>query len=156
VVESPTPFVAAQVSACPAVFCVRAAAAQPALTLAMPDSGSLVVQFTVTADVYHPFVPSVPLTTGVTTGGVLSPGIFKESVTVCVTVQDALRQLESFTSTVNTMLLGPPGRYVPLMIPAGEMLSPAVARFEPTSLKLSGRVPPLTSGPLLKEFRSTL
>src|SRR5262252_4331712 len=69
VVVSPAPFVAVQVSVWPAVFCVSVTDAQPALVLAMPDSGSLVVQVTVTADVYQLFDPSVPLTTGVTTGG---------------------------------------------------------------------------------------
>ncbi len=42
----------------------------------MIDSGSVTDQLTVTLVVYQPLRPSVPVITGVTTGGVGSPGTF--------------------------------------------------------------------------------
>src|SRR5205823_2630153 len=51
--------------------------------LAIPDSGSAVVQVMVIFDVYQPFCPTVPLTVGVTTGGVTSGG--SETANVWVT-----------------------------------------------------------------------
>src|SRR5262249_5566026 len=50
-------------------------ASQP-LVDRITDSGSTTVQLSVTLVVYQPFVPSVPKRTGVTCGGVGSPGVF--------------------------------------------------------------------------------
>ena len=64
-----SPFVAVQVNATPAVSAFTSWLSHPLLDK-MPDSGSTVVQETVTSLVYQPLLPSVPVTCGVTTGGV--------------------------------------------------------------------------------------
>ena len=68
---SPSPFFAEQVSAVPGVLAVRVCVVQPTEE-AMPVSGSVVYQLTVTEPVYQPFAPAVPVMVGVITGGVLS------------------------------------------------------------------------------------
>ena len=55
----------------PAVSLVTLAASQPLLAL-MADSASTTLQVTETLLVYQPLLPSVPLTVGVITGGVVS------------------------------------------------------------------------------------
>ncbi len=62
--ESPAPLVAKQVSVIPAMSVVEP---QP-LDDAMPDSGSVTLQLTVTVPVYQPFAPIGPLTVGTITG----------------------------------------------------------------------------------------
>src|SRR5919204_6965806 len=69
----PPSLVAEQVSVVPVVSAVSVIASQP-LVERITDSGSVTDQFTVTLLVYQPFEPSVPVMTGVTTGGVGSPG----------------------------------------------------------------------------------
>jgi hypothetical protein len=64
---------AVQFSCIPVVFAVNVDESQPVVER-MIDSGSVTVQFTVTLVVYQPALPSVPVITGVTTGGVGSPG----------------------------------------------------------------------------------
>ena len=56
----------------PAVSLLTVTALQPAVE-EIDDSGSVAVQLTLTLLVYQPFAPKVPVTTGVTTGGVVSP-----------------------------------------------------------------------------------
>ena len=68
---SPSPFFAEQVRVVPGVSVVSVWVAQP-VEVAMPDSGSVVDQETVTGPVYQPFAPAVPVMVGVITGGVLS------------------------------------------------------------------------------------
>jgi hypothetical protein len=66
---------AEQVKVAPVVSAVIVVASQP-LVDRITDSGSTTVQLSVTLVVYQPFVPSVPKMTGVTCGGVGSPGVF--------------------------------------------------------------------------------
>jgi hypothetical protein len=66
---------AVQVNVAPVVSDVIVVASQP-LVDRITDSGSTTVQLSVTFVVYQPFVPSVPKRTGVTWGGVGSPGVF--------------------------------------------------------------------------------
>src|SRR5436190_1288780 len=66
---------AEHVNVAPVVSEVIVVASQP-LVDRITDSGSMTVQFRVTLVVYQPFVPSVPKMTGVTCGGVGSPGVF--------------------------------------------------------------------------------
>jgi hypothetical protein len=66
---------AEQVNVAPVVSDVIVVASQP-LVDRITDSGSTTVQFSVALVVYQPFVPSVPKITGVTCGGVGSPGVF--------------------------------------------------------------------------------
>ena len=70
-VERPAPLVAEQVSVVPGVLAVNVWVAQP-VEVAMPDSGSEVVQLTVTGPVYQPFAPVGPVMVGVMSGAVLS------------------------------------------------------------------------------------
>src|SRR5436190_2690201 len=70
-VESPTPFVAEQVRVTPAVSAASAAGPQPE-DEAMPDSGSLTLQLTLTELSYQPFRPDVPWMLEVMTGGEVS------------------------------------------------------------------------------------
>jgi hypothetical protein len=65
---------AEHVNVAPVVSEVIVVASQP-LVDRITDSGSTTVQFSVALVVYQPFVPSVPKRTGVTTGGVGSPGV---------------------------------------------------------------------------------
>src|SRR5258706_8276680 len=65
------PFVAEQVRVVPAVSDVRFVVPQP-VEEAMPDCGSVTLHATVTAPLYQPLTPSVPVTIGVITGGVVS------------------------------------------------------------------------------------
>ena len=67
----PAPFVAEHVSVMPAISFARVVDEHP-LEEAMPDSGSVTDQATVTLLRYQPFVPKVPLTVGVIAGGVRS------------------------------------------------------------------------------------
>ena len=69
--DNPAPFVAEQVKVTPAVSVVRVVCAQP-VEDAIPDSGSLTFQTTVTLLLYQPLLPKVPVITGTTTGGVVS------------------------------------------------------------------------------------
>jgi hypothetical protein len=66
---------AEHVKVAPVVSDVIVVASQP-LVDRITDSGSTTVQLSVTLVVYQPFVPSVPKMTGVTCGGVGSPGVF--------------------------------------------------------------------------------
>src|SRR5215210_1509789 len=73
IVVMPPSLSAVQLSCVPAVFDVSVVALQPVVER-ITDSGSEIVQLTVTLVTYHPALPSVPVITGVTTGGVSSPG----------------------------------------------------------------------------------
>jgi hypothetical protein len=73
IVLVPPSLVAEHVRVTPVVSAANVRVSQP-LVLRMIDSGSVMLQLTVVLVTYHPFVPSVPLITGVTTGGVGSPG----------------------------------------------------------------------------------
>ena len=68
---SPTPFVAEQVRVTPAVSVVNVVEVHPEDD-AIPDSGSVTFQETVTVLRYHPLFPKVPAIAGVMTGGVVS------------------------------------------------------------------------------------
>jgi hypothetical protein len=72
-VEVPPSLVALHVSGMPLVSDVSVFVSQPVVER-MIDSGSVTDQLTVTLLTYQLFVPSVPVITGVTTGGVGSPG----------------------------------------------------------------------------------
>jgi hypothetical protein len=65
---------AEHVNVTPVVSEVTVVALQP-LSDKITDSGSTTVQLSVTCVVYQPFVPRVPKRTGVTCGGVGSPGV---------------------------------------------------------------------------------
>src|SRR5512147_1326115 len=67
----PPALVAVQVSVVPVVSVVMLVVPQPEV-LEMVDSLSTTLQLTLTLLVYQPFVPSVPVTVGVITGGVVS------------------------------------------------------------------------------------
>jgi hypothetical protein len=69
----PPALVAVQVKVVPAVSEVTVSGAQPDEEL-MGDSVSVTLQFTRTSLVYQPLLPTVPLTFGVMTGGVVSTG----------------------------------------------------------------------------------
>src|ERR1043166_1051300 len=75
--ESPVPFVAEQVSVTPAVSPGKAVVPHPEED-AMPDSGSVTLQLTVTGLRYQPPLPEVPLMVGVMSGGVASPATSTE------------------------------------------------------------------------------
>ena len=66
---------AVQVNVVPVVSDAIVVASQP-LVDRITDSGSTTVQLSVTLVVNQPFVPGVPKRTGVTWGGVGSPGVF--------------------------------------------------------------------------------
>jgi hypothetical protein len=68
----PPALVAEHVSVMPAVSVLMVVGPQPVDDVTV-DSGSVTVQETLTLLVYHPFVPRVPETLGVITGGVVSP-----------------------------------------------------------------------------------
>lgn len=72
----PAPFVAEQVSVRPEVSVVMGVEPHP-VEDAIPDSGSVALQVTVTLLTYQPLSPSVPVTVGEITGGVLSMMIVK-------------------------------------------------------------------------------
>src|SRR5215471_1237112 len=80
--ESPAPLVAEQVTDKPAVSVVMDVGPHP-VEDAIPDSGSVAFQVTVTLLTYQPFEPSVPVIVGVITAGVLSMTIFRVCVAVC-------------------------------------------------------------------------
>jgi hypothetical protein len=65
--------VAEQVKVVPVVSEFSVTVPQP-VDEEMPDSGSVTVQLTVTTLLYQPLAPTVPLTFGVITGGVVSVG----------------------------------------------------------------------------------
>ena len=69
--DSPAPFLAEHVRVAPGVFVVSVVVSQP-FEDAIPDSLSVTLQLTVTLLWYHPFLPKVPETWGVTSGGVVS------------------------------------------------------------------------------------
>ena len=69
----PPALVAVQVKVVPAVSVLIVVELHPVLDV-MLDSGSVTLQVTVTSLVYQPFVPKVPETLGVMTGGVVSVG----------------------------------------------------------------------------------
>ena len=69
--DNPAPFVAEHCSVTPAVSAVRLVVAQPEDD-AIPDSGSLTIQLTVTLLVYQPLLPKVPVISGAMIGGVVS------------------------------------------------------------------------------------
>ena len=71
----PPSLVAEHVNVAPVASEVIVVASQP-LVDRITDSGSTTVQFSVALVVYQLFVPSVPKMTGVTCGGVGSPGVF--------------------------------------------------------------------------------
>ena len=68
---SPAPFVADQDNVVPSVSVVRLFELQP-VEDAIPDSGSVTLQLTVTLLVYQPLAPAVPVIVGAITGGVVS------------------------------------------------------------------------------------
>src|SRR5439155_19903450 len=70
-IDNPAPFVAEHVRVVPGVSAVSVVAVQPDED-AMPDSGSLTLQLTVTLLLYQPFAPNVPAKCGVINGGVVS------------------------------------------------------------------------------------
>jgi len=70
-VDTPEPFFAEHVSVTEAVSLARVVVVQ-AVEEAMPDSGSVTLQVTVTLLRYHPLLPSVPVIWGMMTGGVVS------------------------------------------------------------------------------------
>jgi hypothetical protein len=67
---SPAPFVAEHVTGVPAVSAVSVVG--PQVGEEIPDSASFTLQLTVTALLYQPFIPTVPLIVGVITGAVVS------------------------------------------------------------------------------------
>ena len=69
--DNPAPFVAEQVEVVPDVSAVRVVGPQPDDD-AIPDSGSLTLQLTVTLLRYQPLLPRVPVICGTIMGGVLS------------------------------------------------------------------------------------
>lgn len=69
--DRPTLFVAEQVNVMPVVSVLKLEVVQP-VEEAIPDSGSLTVQLTVTSPLYQPFDPATPLMLGVMTGAVAS------------------------------------------------------------------------------------
>src|SRR5215472_6173319 len=114
--ESPAPFVAEQVTEKPAVSVVIDVGAHP-VEDAIPDSGSVAFQLTVTLLTYQPFEPIVPAIVGVITGGVLSITILRVCVAVCGWQLETLtRQLESTTCTVKVKV-PPVAGVVPLITP---------------------------------------
>src|SRR5215470_1619602 len=73
-VDRPTPFVAEHVNVTPVVSAVSIVAVQPDED-AIPDSGSITFQLTLTLLLYQPLLPNVPAICGVIIGGVVSPPI---------------------------------------------------------------------------------
>ena len=116
----PPALVAEQVSVWPAVSELMVVGSHPVL-LVMDDSGSLTFQLTVTLDVYQPFWPCVPWTSGVITGAVVSqfavvhvtfmgsvrvivsPELFKP-VALYVTVPEPAPATDELTFTVEDTL----------------------------------------------------
>jgi hypothetical protein len=70
--RKPHPLVAAHVYVTPCVFSTTFTVPHP-LLLAIPVSGSLRFQLSVTVLVYHPFAPATPLTDDAPPAGVWSP-----------------------------------------------------------------------------------
>src|SRR5687767_9536137 len=81
--DRPAPFLAEQASLVPDVSAVSTVIPHPD-EATMPDSLSATCQLTVTALVYHPFRPNVPVTTNVIDGRVVS---FSAGVGVLVGVK---------------------------------------------------------------------
>jgi hypothetical protein len=75
----PPALVAVQVSAVPVVSVLVVVKPHPVEEV-IADSLSSTVQVTVTSLVYHPLLPSVPLTFGVISGGVVSEGVAGSTV----------------------------------------------------------------------------
>ena len=71
--DRPAPLVAEQFKVAPGVSVVRVVLVQPEED-AIPDSGSVTLQVTVTLLRYQPLLPRVPETDGAITGGVVSEG----------------------------------------------------------------------------------
>jgi hypothetical protein len=71
-VDRPTPFVAEHVNVIPAVSAVSVVDVQPDEE-AIPDSGSVTFQLTLTLLLYQPLLPNVPAICGLIIGGVVSP-----------------------------------------------------------------------------------
>jgi hypothetical protein len=69
--DNPAPFLAKQVRVVPIVLAFSVVGPHP-VEDAMPDSGSVTVQVTLTLLRYHPLLPMVPTMFGVTTGRVVS------------------------------------------------------------------------------------
>src|SRR5438876_4564118 len=74
-VVTPPSLVAEQVKDAPTVSATSVVASQPCSSK-ITDSGSWTIQLSVTLLTYQPLAPSVPYRTGVTSGGVGSPGTF--------------------------------------------------------------------------------
>ena len=99
------------------MFVVNVTALQPVVER-MIDSGSVTVQLTVTFVVYQPLSPSVPVITGVTTGGVGSPGtvgrpaapgVSSSAPSAKTNAAACLRTLPAYFVTTNVLL--PSGRF---------------------------------------------
>jgi len=131
--------VAEQVTVVPAVSAVSVVGLQP-VEEAIPDSGSTTVQVTVTALLYQPLLPAVPVMVWVMTGGVLSITMLRVLVLVWGAGQGRERQLESATLTVIEKL--PAEGIGPEMTPAGLTTNPA---GPDTKLQVMGRMPPVAA-----------
>ena len=77
----PPALVAVHVRVVPAVSELVVDGLQPEVEVIV-DSESVTVQVTVTSPMYHPLLPSVPVTTWAITGGVVSGGVRTWSVNV--------------------------------------------------------------------------
>ena len=113
----PPSLVAEQVSIVSVVSFVNVTALHPVVER-MIDSGSVTDQLTVTVVVYQPLRPSVPEITGVTTGGVGSPGTFgrpaapgvrSSAMTVRRKMAACRRMPQPYLVTTNKLL--PRGRF---------------------------------------------
>lgn len=138
--DSPAPFVAEQVNVRPAVSVVMDVELHP-VEDAMPDSGSVALQVTVTLETYQPLRPRVPVIVGVITAGVLSMTMVRLWFAVCGRQFDTLnKQLESTTCTVKVEV-PPVAGVVPLMTPALLRVRPE-GRAPDTRLQVSLPNPP--------------
>ena len=139
--ESPAPLVAEQVTEKPAVSVVMDVGPHP-VEDAMPDSGSIAFEVTVTLLTYQPFEPSVPAIVGVITGGVLSMTMLRVIWAVCGwQLETLIRQLESAACTVKVNV-PPVAGVVPLITPALLRASP-VGRAPEVRLHVTFPKPPV-------------
>jgi hypothetical protein len=101
------------------VLLVKVTALQPVVDR-MIDSGSVTDQLIVTLVVYQPLSPSVPVITGVTTGGVGSPGtlgrpaapgVSRSAPTAKRSAAPCLRKRRAYFVTTNELLPSGRGAY---------------------------------------------
>ena len=133
--ESPAPFVAEQVKVAPAVSAVRVVGVHP-VEDAMPDSGSVTFQLTVTLLRYHPLFPTVPVIWGLITGGVVSIGFGS--------TWKPLSKAAPSPPVVISTSLKPREAVVAILIVAEALVAELMVRFVtviPELLKLSTVVP---------------